>query len=46
MLVRNYIFEARDGPETKIVLGKRVAFRPRVEGEEGCRVPIRVRRVD
>ena len=34
MLVRNYVFEMRDGPDTKLVKGYSILPRPKVEDEE------------
>jgi hypothetical protein len=46
VLVLNYTFKLRDGPDTKFGVERMVFPRPTVIGEEGCRVPLRVRRVD
>ncbi|KAF8838203.1 cytochrome P450 [Paxillus ammoniavirescens] len=46
VLVRNFTFEFRDGPETKMGNAGGVLPRPKIEGEEGSRVPLRVRRVE
>ncbi|KAF8838202.1 cytochrome P450 [Paxillus ammoniavirescens] len=46
ILVRNFTFEFRDGPETKMGNAGGVLPRPKIEGEEGSRVPLRVRRVE
>ncbi|KIJ59409.1 hypothetical protein HYDPIDRAFT_140642 [Hydnomerulius pinastri MD-312] len=46
VLVKNFVFEMRDGPETKIETGRGVLPRPKVAGEEGARVPLRVRRFE
>jgi len=46
VLIRNYAFELRDGPDTKFEIRRMMLPRPKVSGEEGCRVPLRVRRVD
>ncbi|KAH7927044.1 cytochrome P450 [Leucogyrophana mollusca] len=46
VLVRNFAFEMRDGPETKVEMARGLLPRPKIAGEEGCRVPLRVRRVD
>jgi len=45
VLIRNYVFEMRDGPETKIETLITLLPRPRVVGEEGPIMPLRVRRV-
>lgn len=47
VLVRNYTFELRDGPDTKIEVGRALGtLRPKIVGEDECRMPLRVRRVD
>jgi hypothetical protein len=46
VLVRNYAFELRDGPDTKLEIGRVLGLRPKVAGEEECCMPLRVRRVD
>ncbi|KAH7921992.1 cytochrome P450 [Leucogyrophana mollusca] len=46
VLIKNFSFELRDGPETKIDLARGVLPRPKIEGEDGCMVPLRVRRLD
>ncbi|KAG8218156.1 cytochrome P450 [Butyriboletus roseoflavus] len=43
VLVKNFVFEPRDGTETKIEMGRGFLPRPRVAGEEGCKVPLRVK---
>ena len=43
VLVRQFVFELRDGMETKIEMTKTFAPRPRVAGEVGCKVPLRVK---
>ncbi|TRM56549.1 cytochrome P450 [Schizophyllum amplum] len=45
-LIRNYTFEWPHGDEKKILRYRTIVFRPQVEGEDGPRVPLRVRRVD
>jgi hypothetical protein len=46
VLVRHYVFELPDGPQT--VIRKHLAFTPRptVEGQPPCHVPMRIRRVE
>lgn len=44
VLVKHFVFEFRDGPETKIEMSTGVLPRPKVAGEEGSYVPLRVRR--
>ncbi|KAI8984875.1 cytochrome P450 [Trametes punicea] len=46
VLIKNYTFELPNGPETTIEYTMGVLPRPRVAGEEGACVPMRVRRVD
>lgn len=46
MLIRNYAFELRDGPETKVEIRRGILPRPSVAGEEGAKLPLRVRRLD
>ncbi|KAH7923529.1 cytochrome P450 [Leucogyrophana mollusca] len=46
VLIRNFAFELRDGPETKVDTARGVLPRPKIEGEDGCMVPLRVRRLD
>ncbi|KAF7969717.1 hypothetical protein HWV62_26120 [Athelia sp. TMB] len=46
VLIRHYIFEFRDGSQTKYEMGKGLLPRPKAVGEEGCCFPLRVRRVE
>jgi hypothetical protein len=46
VLVRNYTFELRDGVDTQFEMGRTILPRPKVVGEEGCRMPLRIRRVE
>ena len=46
MLIRNYVFVMRDGPETKIDQVTTILPRPKVSGEEGYAMPMRVRRYE
>lgn len=46
VLIRNYAFELRDGPETKIETRRGILPRPSVAGEEGAKLPLKVRRLD
>ncbi|KLO10267.1 cytochrome P450 [Schizopora paradoxa] len=43
VLLRNYIFELRDGPQTPIETIMTILPRPKVAGEKGYAVPLRVR---
>ncbi|KAF7976119.1 hypothetical protein HWV62_7559 [Athelia sp. TMB] len=45
VLIRHFAFELRDGPESKFEMGRGILPRPKVAGEEGCCLPLRVRRV-
>ncbi|KAG1796592.1 cytochrome P450 [Suillus subaureus] len=44
VLVKNFVFEMRDGPDTPIEVANGLLPRPRVVGEDGIGVPLRVRR--
>lgn len=46
VLIRNYKFKLRDGPDTKFEMGNVIIPRPKVVGEDGCCVPLCVCRVD
>ncbi|KAL5488445.1 hypothetical protein ACEPAI_6563 [Sanghuangporus weigelae] len=46
VLIRNYVFSLRDGPETKIDMVTTIMRRPKVAGELGYAVPMRVRRFE
>ncbi|KAI5117593.1 hypothetical protein M0805_004044 [Coniferiporia weirii] len=46
VLVRNYIFDMRDGPKTKIEIVTTILPRPKIEGEKGYAMPMRIRRVE
>ena len=43
MLVKHFVFELRDGVHSKIDIGRGVFPRPKMAGEVGCRLPLRVR---
>lgn len=43
MLVKNFVFELRDGVDSKIEIGRGVLPRPKIAGAVGCEVPLRVR---
>jgi len=45
-LIKNYTFDLRDGPETKIEILQAFLPRPKIVGEEGAKVLMRVRRVE
>lgn len=46
MLVRSFVFELRDGPDTRVELVIGMLPRPRIVGEQGVDVPLRVRRYE
>jgi len=46
VLIRNFAFELRDGPSTKIERVRGILPRPTVSGEKGAKVPLRVRRLE
>ncbi|KAG2101118.1 cytochrome P450 [Suillus discolor] len=46
VLVKNFVFEMRDGPDTPVEIVRGVLSRPRVVGEDGTGVPLRVRRYE
>lgn len=44
VLIRNFVFEFRDGPDTKIEIGRGLLPRAKVAGEPGVELPLRIRR--
>jgi len=46
VLIRNYVFELRDGPETPIETIMTILPRPKVAGEKGYALPLRVRQYE
>ncbi|KAG1882732.1 cytochrome P450 [Suillus subluteus] len=46
VLVKNFVFEMRDGPDTPVEVVRGILPRPRVVGEDGIGVPLRVRRYE
>ncbi|OAX33612.1 cytochrome P450 [Rhizopogon vinicolor AM-OR11-026] len=44
VLVKNFVFELRDGPETGVEIVRGILPRPRIVGEGGFGVPLRIRR--
>ncbi|KAI6099010.1 cytochrome P450 [Pisolithus sp. B1] len=46
VLVKNFVFEMRDGPSTQVGRGRGLLPRPKIAGEEGNYVPLRVRRYE
>ena len=43
MLVKSFIFELRDGIDAEVEIGIGVLPRPKLVGEVGCKLPLRVR---
>ncbi|KAJ7167917.1 cytochrome P450 [Mycena filopes] len=46
VLIRNFVFEFPDGPETKIEKHVSIVPRPKVAGQTGAKVPLRVTRME
>ncbi|KAI6040734.1 cytochrome P450 [Pisolithus marmoratus] len=46
VLVKSFVFEMRDGPDTKVEVGRGILERPKLAGEVGTKVPLRVRRYE
>ncbi|KAL4079878.1 cytochrome P450, partial [Scleroderma yunnanense] len=47
VFVKNFVFEMRDGPNTRVEIGGiGILPRPKVTGEDGTKLPLRVRRYD
>jgi len=46
VLIRNYKFELLDGPETKIEKHRGILPRPKVAGQDGPKLPLRVKRIE
>ncbi|KAG1814956.1 cytochrome P450 [Suillus variegatus] len=46
VLVKNFVFEMRDGPDTPVEVARGLLPRPRVVGEDGTGVPLRIRRYE
>ncbi|KAI6012725.1 cytochrome P450 [Pisolithus orientalis] len=44
VLVKSFVFEIRDGPDTQIEMAMGLLPRPRVTGEDGTKLPLRVNR--
>lgn len=44
VLIRNFVFEMRDGPDTNIEIQTTLLPRPKVAGEDGYAMPMRIRR--
>ncbi|KAG6375299.1 hypothetical protein JVT61DRAFT_3524 [Boletus reticuloceps] len=43
VLVKNFVFELRDAVDSKIEIGRGLLPRPKLAGEVGCKLPLRVR---
>lgn len=43
--MRNFVFEMRNGLETKVDMVTTLLPRPKIAGEDGSTLPMRVRRV-
>ncbi|KAJ7772424.1 cytochrome P450 [Mycena metata] len=46
VLIRNFVFEFLDGPDTKIEKHVSIVPRPKVAGQNGAKVPLKVTRVE
>ncbi|KAG2364256.1 cytochrome P450 [Suillus spraguei] len=46
VLVKSFVFEMRDGPDTEVEIARGILPRPRVVGEDGIGVPLKVRRYE
>ncbi|KAG2057652.1 cytochrome P450 [Suillus hirtellus] len=46
VLVKNFVYEMRDGPDTQVEIARGILPRPRVVGEDSIGVPLRVRRYE
>ncbi|KAI6133763.1 cytochrome P450 [Pisolithus croceorrhizus] len=46
VLIKNFMFEMRDGPDTQIEMGRGLLPRPRVVGEDSTKLPLRVSRYE
>ncbi|KAI6026788.1 cytochrome P450 [Pisolithus microcarpus] len=42
-VIKNFVLEMRDGPDTKVEMTRGIKMRPKVSGEDGIKVPLRVR---
>ncbi|KAI6096692.1 cytochrome P450 [Pisolithus croceorrhizus] len=43
VLVKNFVLEMRDGPDTKVEMTRGIKMRPKVAGEDGIKVPLRIK---
>ncbi|KAI6100367.1 cytochrome P450 [Pisolithus sp. B1] len=46
VLVKSFVFEMRDGPDAKVEVGRELLQRPKLAGEVGTKVPLRVKRYE
>ncbi|KAH9928830.1 cytochrome P450 [Fomitopsis serialis] len=46
VIIRNYAFEFRDGPNTRTEIKRGILPRPCIAGEEGAKLPLRVHRLN
>ncbi|KIM65670.1 hypothetical protein SCLCIDRAFT_1212070 [Scleroderma citrinum Foug A] len=46
VVVKNFVLEMRDGPNTQVERGGGMLHRPRLAGEDGAKVPLRIKRYD
>ncbi|KAI6040777.1 cytochrome P450 [Pisolithus marmoratus] len=43
VVIKNFVLEMRDGPNTKVEITRGLTLRPRIAGEDGVKVPLKVR---
>ncbi|KAI6037504.1 cytochrome P450 [Pisolithus marmoratus] len=43
VVVKNFVLEMKDGPDTKVEAVRGISLRPKVTGEDGIKVPLRLR---
>ncbi|KAG6332881.1 hypothetical protein ID866_6206 [Astraeus odoratus] len=46
VVAKNFVFEMRDGSDTKVEMVEGILPRPKIAGEEGTKIPLRVRRYE
>ena len=46
VLIKNFKFEFKDGPDTKFEIKRAILPRPRIAGAGGTKLPLKVRRVE
>ncbi|KAL4079875.1 cytochrome P450 [Scleroderma yunnanense] len=44
VLVKSFVIEMRDGPDTVVEIGEGILPRPKVAGEDGVKMPLRIKR--